>query len=224
MLYTISPRIALTLGIGRPPIRLRRPRRRIRSPVVDLDRVAGPDVLDHLGAGEVIRERPAGAREGHGAVFHYLRGDGANGYRTASLGFRGAFGRKRSGPVTAGGPPCGSASTDRRRRCGRRARRALQGRRHPSGAGDRERGDGDGVRELAETMAGLARSEKKPQAGTAERPAPAAQAHRAVVLLSRAHRGPVRPSAAGESGRIVRPRRTERRSDDGTLQAVVRGN
>jgi hypothetical protein len=68
----------------------------------------------------------------------------------------------------------------------------------------------------------------KPQAGTAKRAAPAAPAYRAVVLLSRAHRGPVRPSAAGHSGRVVREteRMEERRRWDssGGGSREVRGS
>jgi hypothetical protein len=67
----------------------------------------------------------------------------------------------------------------------------------------------------------------KPEAGTATRAALAAPAYRAVVLLSRAHRGPVRPSAAGHSGRVVREteRMEERRWDSsGGGSGEVRGS
>ena len=67
------------------------------------------------------------------------------------------------------------------------------------------------VRKLAEPMAGLARRES-------HRPTPRGGRRRPPRLTGRF--GPLQQETAG---RVVRPRRKER-SDDGTLQAVVRGN
>jgi hypothetical protein len=68
------------------------------------------------------------------------------------------------------------------------------------------------VRKLAEPIAGLARRES-------HRPTPRGGG-RAGAAQATGQFGPLQQETAG---RVVRPRRKER-SDDGTLQAVVRGN
>jgi hypothetical protein len=75
------------------------------------------------------------------------------------------------------------------------------------------------VRKLAEPIAGLARRES-------HRPTPRGGRRQPPSLTEPWFCEPsppsaVRPCAAGDSGRVVQPRCSERRSDDGTLQAVV---